>query len=62
MFWCAIRVAMSDAGTFVEATTTPFGWYEPLFQTWYIADGSAALPRPEIDVPAAKRLTVALIV
>ncbi len=53
---------MSDAGTFVEATTTPFGWYEPLFQTWYIADGSAALPRPEIDVPAAKRLTVALIV
>ena len=37
VMWWMIGVALYGLGTLTEATTTVFGWSEPVFRTWYVA-------------------------
>ena len=37
LLWWAIGIATYGIGTFTEASTTLFGWHEPIFRAWYIS-------------------------
>jgi hypothetical protein len=37
LWWWAVGIAVYGLGTLTEATTTLFGWQEPVFRAWYIS-------------------------
>ncbi|MBI4470402.1 MAG: hypothetical protein HY650_13885 [Acidobacteria bacterium] len=64
----AIGVFLYGVGTFTEASTTLFGWNEPIFRLWYISGallGGAPLAQGTVYLllrrRTANRLTIALI-
>ena len=68
LLWWMIGVALYGVGTLTEATTTVFGWSEPVFRSWYVAGallGAAPLAQGTVYllVPrrVADRLAVAVI-
>lgn len=68
LMWWMIGVALFGVGTLTEASTTIFGWSEPLFRSWYIAGallGGAPLAQGTVYLllkkRTADRLTVAML-
>ena len=68
LFWWTLGVALFGLGTLTEASTTIFGWSEPLFRSWYIAGallGGAPLAQGTVYLlmkkRTADRLTVAML-
>ena len=68
LFWWMVGVALFGVGTLTEASTTIFGWSEPLFRSWYIAGallGGAPLAQGTVYLlfkkRTADRLTVAML-
>jgi hypothetical protein len=37
LWWWSVGIAVYGIGTLTEATTTLFGWQEPVFRAWYIS-------------------------
>jgi hypothetical protein len=37
LLWWSLGIATYGIGTFTEASTTLFGWHEPIFRAWYIS-------------------------
>ena len=68
LLWWGIGAASFGVGTFTEATTTIFGWHEPIFRAWYISGallGGALLAQGTVYLMmkrrTADRLTVAML-
>ncbi|MBK5267854.1 MAG: hypothetical protein JJE47_10510 [Acidimicrobiia bacterium] len=68
LLWWTIGVALFGLGTLTEASTTIFGWSEPLFRSWYIAGallGGAPLAQGTVYLlmkkRTADRLTVGML-
>ncbi len=66
LLWWGIGIFMFGAGTFAEGFTTLFGWYEPIFRSWYIAGallGGAPLAQGTVYLLVRPRLanTMAII-
>ena len=68
ILWWMIGVGLYGLGTLTEASTTIFGWQEPVFRTWYVAGallGGAPLAQGTVYLllpkRTADRLAVALI-
>ncbi len=68
VLWWTIGVGLYGLGTLTEASTTIFGWSEPVFRTWYVAGallGAGPLAQGTVYLllrkPVADRLAVALV-
>ena len=59
MLWWMIGVALYCVGTLTEATTTIFGWSEPVFRSWYVAGallGAAPLAQGTVYLLLPRRI------
>lgn len=68
LLWWMMGVALYGVGTLTEATTTVFGWSEPVFRSWYVAGallGAAPLAQGTVYLllprRIADRLAVAMV-
>lgn len=68
LLWWGIGMLTFAAGTITEASTTLWGWHEPVFRAWYIAGallGGAPLAQGSVYLHMKRRtadmLTVALV-
>lgn len=59
LLWWMIGVALYGVGTLTEATTTIFGWSEPVFRSWYVAGallGAAPLAQGTVYLLLPRRI------
>ena len=68
LLWWGLGILTYGVGTFTEASTTLFGWNEPMFRAWYISGallGGAPLAQGTVYLLLKRRtahaLTIALV-